>query len=140
MQEAADQIISEKQGISKASDFMSLKNAIEATKRPTPGLVAIETLKRQGIDARRLMEGMKPAELKAISVGAFDRVGEENRGKLSAALEIEVPTAAEPEAARPMIPTIRPPRTQFATGIRQSSFGKRIAVNQALAQQQAMGM
>lgn len=135
MQESADQIISEKEGISKASDFMSLKSAIETNKQETPGMVAIEALKRQGIDSRRLLEGLKPAELKAVSVGAYDRISEENRSKLNAALEIEVqrPEASAEKIA--MAPTMRPPRNQFSTPTRLGSFGKRIETNKALAGQ-----
>lgn len=140
MQEAADQIVTEKTGIKKAEDFLSLKNAIETRKQASPGLVAIETLKRQGIDARRLMDSMSNPDMKAISVGSFDRVSDEGRGKLNAALEVEVAPEAATEVQRGAVPSMRPPRNQFAPNIRQATFGKRIAINQAMANQQAMGM
>jgi hypothetical protein len=137
MQEAAGQIVSERDGIRKADDFLSLKAAIEKNSKQTgAGLVAIETLKRQGIDARRLLEGMKPAELKAVSVGAFDRVGEHSRDRLNAALEVD--TGPEERAPAPLsIPTMRSPRPQLTSPRRQPSFGRKMASIHAM-QQEAM--
>lgn len=136
VQEVAGQMVSEREGVAKASDFLSLKTAIESNKGNQAGLVAEETLKRQGIDARRMLEGLKPAELKAVSVGAFDRVGEEGRDRIAAALEVEVsPERTERSISVASIPTMRPPRTQLSTPRRKPSFGQRMIAQHAMSNQ-----
>ena len=142
MQEAAGQIVSERDGIKKAGDFLSLKAAVERNNNhDTAGMVAIETLKRQGIDARRLLEGMKPAELKAISVGAFDRVGEDSRGKLTAALETDTGVSSSDQSPTvASAPTMRPARNQLSGPRRQPHFGKRVEMAHQAAAAQAMSI
>ena len=139
IQEAASHIASERDGVAKASDFMSLKQAVGENKQNQSGLVAIETLKRQGIDARRMLKDMSPAELKSMSVGAFDRVGDAHKDRVTAALEIQ--GDEQSNANRPAIsaPVMRPARPQLASPRRQPSFGRKMQ-SQHLAAGAAMAL
>lgn len=137
MQEAANQITVEKDGINNAENFMKLKEAM----RPemTPGRIAIAALEKQGIDARRLLREMPEKEIKAISVGAYDRVSGPNRDKITGALEIttsqDALSANKKEAG---LPVMRAMRNQFAKAPRANTFGKKIMPAQI--QQQSMAM
>lgn len=139
IQEAATHMVSEREGVAKASDFMSLKRAVDEGKQNQSGLVAIETLKRQGIDARRMLKDMTPAELKSMSVGAFDRIGDQHRDRITAALEIQGEEQAAPTREQARAPLMRPARTQLASPRRQPSFGRKMAA-QHMAAGAAMAM
>ena len=137
MQEASSQILGERKDVSTANNFMQLKEAL--TTENTPGKIAIAALDKQGIDSRRMMSKMDESELRAVSVGAYDRLNPESRDKLTSALEISIKAPSEQvEASRPL-PVMRSPRTQFTARPRQASFGRKIAM-QAIPQQQSMGM
>lgn len=143
MQQAAEQVLSERKGLRTATDFMSLRGALHVDKGQA-GPVAIETLSRQGIDARRLLDRMSDRSLKATSVGSYDRVESQHRDSLVTALEVQMPgntnaIARQGEIER--LPVVRAPRTQFATARRQPTFGRKIAAAETLhVQHAAAGM
>ncbi|MAM38420.1 MAG: hypothetical protein CL949_07925 [Erythrobacter sp.] len=127
LQESANQILQQRSGVRSASDFMSLKGAVKDSENHA-GAVAIGALKKQGIDAQRLLGNMDDKSLRATSVGAYDRVGQEHRDKLINALEINLQGDAKSlEPSVKQDPVMRSPRTQFAQSRRQPSFGRRIA-------------
>jgi len=133
IQEAATHVISERDGVKKASDFMSLKAAIDEGKQNQSGLVAIETLKRQGIDARKMLKDMSSSELKSMSIGAFDRIGDSHRDRVTAALEIQSEEPGQASRDVNTAPTMRPARTQLAAPRRQPSFGRKMAAHHMAA-------
>ena len=139
IQEAASHIIGEREGVAKASDFMSLKKAVDEGKQNQSGLVAIETLKRQGIEARRMLKDMTPAELKSVSVGAFDRVADGNKDRLTAALEIQSEDQAPARAPVVSAPVMRSARPQLSSPRRQPTFGRRMEAHR-IAAGEAMAM
>ena len=118
---------------------MSLKKAVDEGKQNQSGLVAIETLKRQGIDARRMLKDMTPSELKSVSVGSFDRVADANKDRLTAALEIQSEDQAATRTPAISAPVMRSARPQLSSPRRQPSFGRRMEANH-MAANQAMAM
>lgn len=141
IQEVASGMISEREGMRGADDFLSLRRANDDIRRTNHSAgVATEALSRQGIDARRLLGHMTPAELKAVSVGAYDRVGDDNRDRLAAALEIDTGEERQSMARTASAsPVMRSPRTQFAGSRRQPTFGRRMEMA-AHAQAMSGGM
>jgi len=137
IQEASEQMMKDISTPRTASDFLSLKRA---TSNPDKtGLVAIAALERQGIDARKLLRGMSERELKAVSVGAYDRVEGVNRDRLASALEITTASEgiARTEMTRGPLPVVRPARTQMAPLTRQKSFGRRMALAEQMMRAQS---
>lgn len=128
MQQAAEHVLGEREGVRTASDFLTLKSNL-ATRQGHIGPVAIATLERQGIDARRLLNPMPDKSLKAASVGAYDRVEGGNRDRLISALEIQTPgenNAIARQGQIEQLPVMRNPRTQFASVRQRPTFGRRL--------------
>ncbi len=136
IQQSAEHILTERTGTAQASDFLSLKQTVEDSAR-APGNVAIAALSRQGIDARRLFNGMNDQDMRAVSAGSYDRVSPEHRDKLISALETPTKESTKTnEREHAALPVVRPQRTQF-TSPRQNrmpSFGQRVAAHQNLSQ------
>ena len=139
MQEAAAHIHGERESVKGASDFLSLKAAVDGGRQNQSGLVAIETLNRQGIDARRLMKDMSSKDLKAMSVGSFDRVDDAHRDRINAALEIEGEAKRDERVAQRTAPLMRPARPQFSAPRRQPNFGRKMQ-SQHMAAQASMAL
>lgn len=129
MQEASDQMLRERNSVRTASDFMSLKQNVREADQLS-GRVAVDALKKQGIDVRNLLMHADDKSLKAVAAGAYDRVNPDLKDRLINALEIQtentsVEASRGPEKRQP--PVMRNPRTQFASAPRQATFGRRVA-------------
>ena len=144
IQEGAAEILRSRAPGQGIDDFMGLKNAL-TTDRNGLGVKSLEVLQKQmNLDLRGEVRKLDTIELRALSVGSYDRINPELRKTVSKALEVSPEELGSRYPAAQIgnninrQPFMRHPRTQMQSQT-PAGFGKKISI-EARMQQQASGI
>lgn len=144
IQEGAAEVLRSRAPGQSIDDFMGLKNAL-ATDRNGLGQKSLEVLQKQmGLDLRSEVHKLDTIELRALSVGSYDRINPETRKTVANALEVSPEElgsrypAAQIGNNMDRQPFMRHPRTQMQNAA-PTGFGKKVSL-EARMHQQAAGL